>query len=141
MLPWIWICIGVGLLGLEVLIQTEFWLAFIGLAALLVGGTTWLGLGGPMWMQWLQLGVFSVILTVFFRKKIHEKLVSPATGIGPELVGEQVIITDRIDPGARGTVEHRGSRWQAHNVGDTALQASSRATVQRVSGIELDVRA
>jgi len=141
MAPWIWISIGVALLILEVLVQTEFWLAFIGLAALLVGATTWLGLGGPLWMQWLQLAVFSVILTVFVRKQLHEKIVRPAPGIAPELVGERVRLGEAIAPGATGTVEHRGSSWPAHNVGPTALEPGAHATIRRVAGIELEIEA
>ena len=141
MAPWVWICVGVSLLVLEVLIQTEFWLVFIGLAALLVGGLTSAGLGGPLWAQWVALATFSVLLTVFFRKRIHEKFVHPAPGVGPELVGERVLVHTRMDTGATGSVEHRGSTWPARNTGTTPIEANTHATIQQVSGIELEIQA
>ena len=140
MAPWVWVCVGVSLLVLEVLIQTEFWLAFIGLAALLVAGLTAVGLGGPLWAQWLELATFSILLTVFFRKKIHETLVHPAPGVEPDLVGERVLVHTRIDAGATGSVEHRGSSWPARNTGSTPIEANSHATIQRVAGIELEIQ-
>ena len=51
---WGWIVAGVVLLGLELLvIDAQFFLVFIGLAAIVVGIAALAGMGGPEWVQWL----------------------------------------------------------------------------------------
>ena len=43
---WVWLALGATLLVVEVAVQTEFWLAVLGVAALIVGIAAWMGFGG-----------------------------------------------------------------------------------------------
>ncbi|MBW2698578.1 MAG: NfeD family protein, partial [Deltaproteobacteria bacterium] len=66
---WAWLAVGAVILIIEVAVQTEFWLAVLGGAALMVGAVGWVIPEQPVWVQWAQLGVFSILLTVFVRRR------------------------------------------------------------------------
>lgn len=138
---WGWLAVGVALLMVEVLVQTEFWLACLGGAALLVAGLARLGLVDPVWVQWAAFAGLSVVLAGFVRRQLHEKIVGKAPGLAPELVGEKATVQEEIAPGADGRVTLRGSPWRATNVGTGALAAGEAALVERVDGVVLEVRA
>ena len=53
---WGWLVIGAMLLGAEIIVTTDFYLAVLGVAALSVGLVSALGLETP-WMQWALFGV------------------------------------------------------------------------------------
>jgi membrane protein implicated in regulation of membrane protease activity len=136
---WAWLATGVVLLIVEVAIQTEFWLAVLGGAALLVGAIGWVLPNLPLWLQWIELSVFSILLAVFVRRSVHDKFVGSAPGIAPDLVGDVVTANASIDPGAVGAVQHRGSVWQARNVGGIAIVAGSTARIRGVDGVVLQI--
>jgi membrane protein implicated in regulation of membrane protease activity len=137
---WAWLAVGAVILIIEVAVQTEFWLAVLGGAALMVGAVGWVIPEQPVWVQWAQLGVFSILLTVFVRRRLHEKFVGRAPGIAPDLIGESVIAQETIEPGGTGSVQHRGSVWQARNVGESAIATGHSARIERVDGVALDIR-
>lgn len=136
---WAWLATGVVILMIEVAVQTEFWLAVLGGAALLVAGVAWIFPALPVWVQWAELGIFSILLTVFVRRRLHENLVGSAPGLAPNLVGESVTADAIIEPGDIGPVQHRGSVWQARNVGGVAIVAGSSASIERVDGVVLEI--
>jgi len=138
---WGWLAFGVALLILEVAAGTTFWLALIGGAALGVGVLSFLGFAGPIWMQWAIFGVLSIILLIFVRRKIHEKVVGSAPGIKPELIGEIGTAQGEIAPGAMGSIEIRGTNWQARNVGPGTILDRGRVAIHEVDGLVLSVRA
>jgi membrane protein implicated in regulation of membrane protease activity len=137
---WGWLVLGTALLGAEVAISTEFWLALVGAAALAMGLLLPLGFEPAIWIQWLAFAALAIAFNVFFRRQLHEKLVGRAPGLAPELVGEQGIALEAIAPGAVGPVEMRGSTWRARNVGEAPLDARTRVEVVGKSGILLEVR-
>ena len=78
---WSWIVAGVVLLELELLvIDAQFFLVFIGLAAIVVGIAALAGMGGPEWVQWLLFAVLALIFTFGFRSRIYEKMRGSAPG-------------------------------------------------------------
>jgi membrane protein implicated in regulation of membrane protease activity len=137
---WIWLAIGVVLLMIEIAIQTEFWMAVLGSAALLVGLAVGLGMGGPLWAQWALFGVLSVVLAVSIRRRIHQKFVANAPGLEPDLLGDRVPVASEIPAGGTSEVLLRGSTWRVRNVGSVPLPAGSTAIVERVDGLTLELR-
>lgn len=138
---WAWLVLGAVLLAAEAGLQTDFWLAVVGLAALGTGALGWIGVPMPVWAQWAVFGAGSVFLAVFVRRRVHERLVGTAPGVKDALIGELARVEETIEPGARGAVVLRGSSWQAMNVGGASLVEGAEARVVSVEGVVLQVRA
>jgi len=137
---WGWIVVGAALLGAETLVDAQFYLMFFGVAALLTGVLTVLGLGGPVWLQWVIFGALCVIGAATFRKRVYGMIRRTYGEVGQGTVGELAVARDPIAPGGRGRVELRGSVWEARNTGHTAIAPGESARVERVEGLVLDLR-
>jgi hypothetical protein len=138
---WIWIVLGAALLAAELfLIDAEFYLVFLGVAAITVGFLDVAGLGAPAWLEWLLFAALSVVTLIAFRRRLYAKLRPVAEGLGDALVGETGVTREALAPGARGTAELRGTTWTAQNVGPDAIPAGARVTVERSEGLVLQVR-
>jgi membrane protein implicated in regulation of membrane protease activity len=137
---WAWLVLGAAMLGLEVAISTEFWLALVGAAAMTLGLLLTFGIVPPVTVQWIAFAVLAVAYNVFFRRRIHEKLGGTAPGLAPELEGESGTALEAIAPGATGPIELRGSTWRARNTGDTTVAARASVRVVGKEGILLEVR-
>jgi membrane protein implicated in regulation of membrane protease activity len=48
---------------------------------------------------------------------------------------------DDLPPAGLGKAEMRGSTWNARNIGETLLSRGQRATVERVEGLVIFIRA
>src|SRR5512134_1168331 len=116
---WGWILVGTLLLAGELfVVEADFYLVFLGFSALVVGALTLLGLGGPLWSQWLIFAVVAVASTVFFRRRVYQKLRPPGTSeVSDSVVGEWVVAREAIAPGGLGQAELRGTVWSARNAG------------------------
>lgn len=137
---WGWIVVGAALLGAETIVDAQFYLMFFGVAALLTGVLTVLGLGGPVWLQWVIFGVLCVIGAALFRKRVYGMIRRTYGEVGQGTVGELAVARDTIPPGGRGRVELRGSVWEARNTGTSPLAPGESARVERVEGLVLDLR-
>jgi membrane protein implicated in regulation of membrane protease activity len=139
---WGWVLVGTLLLAGELfVVEADFYLVFLGFAAVAVGALDLVGLGGPVWLEWLLFAVIAVVATVFFRQRVYRRL-RPAGGeVGDSVAGQPVVVRQEIGPGASGQVELRGTVWSARNVGAAALVPGGRARVARVDGLVLEVRA
>jgi membrane protein implicated in regulation of membrane protease activity len=138
---WGWLALGAALLGAEIVVSTDFWLATVGAAALVMGLVLPLISDDPRaWVQWIWFAALAVLITGLFRRRLHEKLVGRPPGLEPELVGESGVALAAIAPGAEGSVEVRGTNWQARNVGTEPLAARAPVRVTAVRGILLEVR-
>jgi membrane protein implicated in regulation of membrane protease activity len=137
---WGWLALGAALLGAEIVVQTEFWLATIGAAAMVLGLGLTLIDDPRIWVQWIAFAAFAVAFNLLFRRRLHEKLIGRPPGLEPELVGESGVALAAIAPGAQGPVELRGSTWQARNVGSESVAARAPVRVTAVRGIQLEVR-
>jgi hypothetical protein len=71
---WGWIVVGAALLGGEMIVDTQFYLVFFGVAALVTGGLALLGLTGPAWLQWAIFGVLIVAGALGFRRRLYGML-------------------------------------------------------------------
>jgi hypothetical protein len=139
---WGWILVGTLLLAGELLVvEADFFLVFLGFAAVVVGVLDLAGLGGPLWLEWLAFAVIALVSTVFFRRRVYHRLRPPGGDVGDSVVGQLVVVARELAPGASGQVELRGAGWSARNVGAGALAPGARARVVRVDGLVLEVRA
>jgi membrane protein implicated in regulation of membrane protease activity len=138
---WGWLALGAALLGAEIVLATDFWLATVGAAAMVMGlALPLIGDDPRAWVQWVWFAALAVLITGLFRRRLHERLVGRAPGLDPELVGESGVALAPIAPGAEGSVELRGTTWKARNVGTEPLAARAPVRVTAVRGILLEVR-
>ena len=139
---WGWIVVGAVLLAAEIfVVPTDFYLVFFGLAAILVGGAAWLGLGLSPTGEWVLFAVLAVVLLVLFRSRLKARQQGDAQQrVDDTLVGERGNAIDAIAAGASGRVELRGVPWSARNLEGDALEAGVAVQVERVEGLTLFVR-
>jgi membrane protein implicated in regulation of membrane protease activity len=137
---WGWIVVGAALLAGEMVVDTQFYLVFFGVAALVTGGLAMLGLTGPAWLQWAIFGALCVAGTLGFRRRLYGMLRAGAVEVSQGTVGELAIARSEIAPGARGQAELRGTVWEARNTGAAPIAAGERVRVERVEGLVLSLR-
>ena len=137
---WVWTLVGFFFLALE-FVTTTMHSAFFAAGAFLVALLIALHAGGPLWAQILTFTVFSLITLLIIRPIVVQKLKLSQTKIVDTLIGEQAILMQDLPPAEVGRAEMRGSTWNARNIGETTLTRGQRATVEKVEGLVLHVRA
>ena len=138
---WGWMIIGALLLGAEVFVSTEFYLAILGVAALAVGLLAMAGPALPAWAQWAIFAALAIGLLLLFRGRLWH-LIGPRAGdAGDPLIGGIVVADASVAPGAEGSGQLRGTVWKLKNVGDEPVDEGARAVVIGVDGVLLQVRA
>jgi membrane protein implicated in regulation of membrane protease activity len=138
---WTWFVLGTLLLAIELFaIDAQFFLIFIGAAAIIVGLVGMLGIDLPHWLQWLLFAALSAAAMVTMRKQIYAKLRSGATGKVDSDVHQMVRIPEELEPGKSARVEYRGTSWTALNVGKNAIPAGGEVRIESVDGLTLHVR-
>lgn len=137
---WVWLLVGLGLLGFEVLTPGGFFMLFFGLAALVVGALAGSGLTGPGWLQWLLFSMLSVGSLLVFRRPLLAWLQSPEATAVTSLVGDVAVLLGDLPPGAVGKAELRGTAWSVRHDGPDTLARGRRCRVDRVDGLTLHVR-
>jgi membrane protein implicated in regulation of membrane protease activity len=139
---WLWLVLGLALVGLEVLTPGGFYVLFFGIGALVVGILVGVGAGGPVWLQWLLFSVISVASVLLFRPHLL-RLTRSRERPDPmdTLEGEIATPLDDISPGAVGKAELRGTTWTAVNQDSRTLGRGQRCRVARVDGLTLSIRA
>jgi membrane protein implicated in regulation of membrane protease activity len=138
---WAWITVGAILLGSELtFVNAQFYLVFVGGAALVVGFLDLVGAPLTDWMQWALFALLAAVSLVGFRRRVYAGLSRnlPAMNVGPE--GQVVVLPQALAPGASCRLEHRGSTWSAVNGGETPIGAGMPARIVRVDGLTLVVR-
>ena len=137
---WAWIAVGAVLLVLELtLIAADFYLVFLGVAALVIGILTLTGVVAAAWLQWLAFGALAAFSMVTFRRWVYEKLRRklPAMKTGP--AGKTVVLPADLEPGESCRLEYCGSSWNAVNGGALPIVAGAHARIDRVDGLTLIV--
>jgi membrane protein implicated in regulation of membrane protease activity len=136
-MPWfLWMLLGLLLAGLEVMFSGSFFLIFFGLSALLIGTLSFLGLAGPIWLEWLLFSALSIGLLVLFRSPLMNVLNPPDQPVD-QLTGDIAVAIDAIPAGEIGRAELRGATWTARNAHTAPLARGQRCRVQRVDGLML----
>ena len=137
---WAWIVLGAVLLAAELFVPTDFFLAVLGGAALLVAAGTGVGILPGATFQWAAYGMLSLVLIVGARKAFRDRFgPGQLRTSSSELVGEIATGQGRIASGADGKVMLRGTTWAAHNLGDVDVQDGDRVEVVGVDRLTVQV--
>jgi membrane protein implicated in regulation of membrane protease activity len=135
---WAWIAVGAILLGSELtFVNAQFYLVFIGAAALIVG---FLGLATPLsavWLQWTLFAVLAGVSMIGFRRRVYERMRGHLPGMNAGPKGETVILPEALAAGESCRLEYRGGSWSAVNAGHSAIAAGGRARIDRIDGLTL----
>jgi membrane protein implicated in regulation of membrane protease activity len=106
---WIWVVLGAALLAAELfLIDAQFYLVFLGAAAIVVGFSDAAGLGGPPWAEWSAFAALSLLLLAGFRARLHAKRAKTGTALivpASDVAGMIALATQVVQgtkPGAAG---------------------------------------
>jgi membrane protein implicated in regulation of membrane protease activity len=138
---WGWVVGGVILLGAEIgFVDAQFYLVFLGSAAILVGLATAAIPSLSLTVQWAGFAVLGLVSMLTFRKPIYQRLRghTPEVRTGP--AGTVFILPNSLAPGESCQVEHGGSHWSAQNAGDALIPAGTRVRIAQVQGLTLLVR-
>ncbi len=142
MIWWGWMILGFILLGAELFaIDVQFYFVFLGISAALIGMAELAGIDLPQWAQWLAFAVISLTSFFTFRKSLYEKIRRGAVGFKEGPCGDVIHINVDIDIGSEVRIEHRGSKWNARNIGNVKITAGSHAKVVKTESLTLYLEA
>jgi len=136
---WAWIIGGAILLGAELaFIDAQFYLVFVGSAAILVGLLVASVAIAP-WAQWALFAVLAIASMVLFRDRIYRRLRGrlPEVHAGPG--GGVLTLPVALACGESCQTEHAGSFWTVRNDSEVPLPAGARVRIVRVQGLTLGV--
>ncbi len=138
---WGWIIAGAILLGAELtFVNAQFYLVFIGSAAILVGVITALTPAAP-WAEWALFAVLAIVSMVTFRSRIYRRFRGelPTVNTGPA-VGGSITLRAPLAAGESCQAEYGGSFWTVRNDGDAPIPSGARARIVSVRDLTLFVR-
>ena len=137
---WAWIIGGIALVAVELLgADLAFYLAFMGVAAIVVGIFEAAGPGLPAWGQWLLYAFLAVTSMVLFRDELYRRLRGGLPGFKGGNEGALVEVKEDVSQGGRTRVALRGTEWDAKNVGSAAIAAGEQGRVVKMAGTELHI--
>ncbi len=137
---WGWIIAGAILLGAELsFVNAQFYLVFVGSAALLTGVASLLAPLAP-WLQWALFGSLALVSMVGFRSRLYQRFshTLPPLHTGP--AGGVITLAVALGAGESCQSEYRGAFWTVRNDSDTVIPAGGRARIARVQDLTLLVR-
>jgi membrane protein implicated in regulation of membrane protease activity len=137
---WGWVIAGAILLGAELaFVSAQFYLVFVGSAALLVGLVTAATPLAP-WLQWALFAVLALGSMVSFRSRIYRRFRTslPRVDTGP--AGGLITLQVHLGAGESCQAEYGGSFWTVRNDSDTAIAPGGRARIARVQDLTLLVK-
>jgi membrane protein implicated in regulation of membrane protease activity len=138
---WGWVVAGAILLGAELTgVNAQFYLVFVGCAAIVVGLATAAIPGLAPWMQWGGFAILGIVSMLAFRNRLYQKLRGHAPEVRTGPVGTVLTLPTALAPGESCQVEHGGSHWTAYNAGDAPIPVGARVRIANVRGLTLVVR-
>ncbi|MFV2033301.1 MAG: NfeD family protein [Gammaproteobacteria bacterium] len=137
---WGWMIFGAFLLGSELLgVEAGFYLVFIGVAAALTGFIEVAGFELEQWTQWIVFAVLGLLLMVFFRKKLYQKLRGGGIGYDASPTGDFIKLEETLQPGEKGRVSYRGTSWTVFNAGSEVVGKGVNVQISSVEGLTLKI--
>ncbi len=134
---WAWMIGGVILLGAELaFVDAQFYLVFVGTAAIVVGIlVTFFAL--EQWAQWALFAGLTIGSMVFFRGRIYRRLRGhlPVVRTGPS--GDVLTLPVALAPGESCRTEHCGSSWTVRNDSGLPIPSGANVRIARVQGLTL----
>jgi membrane protein implicated in regulation of membrane protease activity len=137
---WAWMIGGAILFGAELaFVDAQFYLVFVGSAAMLVGLLTAFT---PVddWAQWALFAIVASGSVVLFRGRIYRKLRGHAPEVRRGPSGDELTLPAALAPEQSCQAEHAGSFWTVQNDSEVVLSSGARVRVVRVEGLTLLVR-
>jgi membrane protein implicated in regulation of membrane protease activity len=131
---------GAILFGAELaFVDAQFYLVFVGSAAILVGLLVALT-ALEQWAQWALFALLAGGSMMLFRARIYRKVRGhpPEVRRGPS--GDELTLPAALAPEESCQTEHAGSFWTVQNDSEMALSSGARVRVVRVQGMTLLVR-
>ena len=143
MIWWYWMLLGIVLLGAEMLTPGGFYILFFGLAALIIGGLSGIGVAQAEWLQWLLFSGLSILSLLVFRGPLLTWIKTRDKDMPTvdSMVGESAILLEDLAPGGTGKAELHGTTWTVHNAGQALVKKNQRCKVARVEGLALWITA
>jgi len=138
---WSWIVVGAVVLGAEMtFIDAQFYLVFVGGAAILTGLACVTVGGLPAGLQWIGFALLAAVGMLAFRRRLYRyiKGTTPTLRGGP--AGSRLTLPQTLAPGESCQVEHGGTFWTARNDAERPILAGTPAHIERVQGLTLLVR-
>ena len=137
---WAWIIAGAILLGAELsFVSAQFYLVFVGIAAILVGLAALL-VPLPEWLQWTLFAVLALVSMVTFRSRIYRRFHTEAPPVKTGPAGGVITLREALGAGESCQAEYGGSFWTVRNDTNTAMPPGSRARIVSVRDLTLLVR-
>ena len=138
---WGWIIAGAILLGAELaFVNAQFYLVFIGSAAIVVGLITSVAPALASWAQWAIFGVLAIISMVTFRSRIYRKLRGQVPPVHTGPAGGVMTLRVSLAAAESCQAEHGGTFWTVRNDSDTPIPSGTRVRIVSVNGLTLLVR-
>ena len=140
MVWWGWMVVGVLLLGAELfIVEADFFLVFLGAAAILTGLLSLAVPAVPEWGQWLIFAALALVSMVFFRKRVYRRLRRDVPDMANDMLREQLQLPVGLPVDGTCRVELRGSTWTARNVGSVPIPPGAKVQIVGIDGITLSV--
>ena len=133
-----WALVGLVLLIAE-LATVSFILCFIGMGALIVAATTWIGLTPSFSSQLIVFSASSLAL-LFLLRKTAKKLFAGHADVPPDYAGQKVGVVKPIPAGGEGTVRYRGSDWIAFSDTNRTIPEGATVQIETIEGIRVKVK-
>ncbi len=138
---WGWTVAGAILLGAELIfVNAQFYLVFVGGAALIVGVITALNPGFVVWAQWTAFALLAIVSVPLFRSRLYHRLVRHAPGVRTGPVGGTITLPVSLGPGESCQTEHGGTFWTVLNDSGASIPSGTQARIERVQGLTLLIR-
>jgi inner membrane protein len=137
---WGWVIAGAILLGAELLfVSAQFYLVFVGSAAILTGLAA---LAAPLTdtVQWALFAVLAVVSMLFFRSRIYQRFHHELPEVATGLTGEALTLAAALGAGEGCQTEVAGTFWTVRNDTAAVIPAGTRVRVVRVKDLTLFVR-
>lgn len=132
---------GAILLGAELLlVNAEFYLVFIGTAAIVVGCVTALAPAFSGWEQWALFGILAIAAMVLFRSRVYHRFRGPLPAVESRPGADVITLLTSLAPGESCRTDYRGTSWTVRNEGPATIPAGARVPVASVQGLTLIIR-
>lgn len=138
---WGWVIGGAILLGAELaFVDAQFYLVFVGTAAIIAGIASAAVPSLASWAQWAVFAVLSIVSMLTFRGRIYARLRGRAPQVRCGPLNEVLTLPAPLAPGETCQAEHAGTLWTVRNGTDTPMASGARARVTGVEGLTLVVQ-
>jgi membrane protein implicated in regulation of membrane protease activity len=140
MMWWGWVIAGAILFGAELsFVSAQFYLVFIGVAAVVVGIITAMASPAP-WAQWALFAALVIVSMVAFRSRVYRRFRSelPPVRTGP--AGGVLTLAVPLAAGASCQTEYSGTVWTVQNDSSAPIAPGTRVRIMSVRDLTLLVR-